>query len=144
MRRIWGIPSRTQNNLIHHISKSSPPVVIFRKRFIKFFGDSLGCSNNVVNYIFKSAMTQDSRIGNNIRFILYELGLPMDCDLSNMTGMTKKLCDTVLERWNSGHDEADKRLGEHILELIERSDSIETWILDKKELQDVIDMLCTA
>ena len=38
----------------------------------------------------------------------------------------------------------DKRLGEHILELIERRDSLDTWILNKKEIQDVIDMLSTG
>ena len=39
----------------------------------------------------------------------------------------------------------DKRfIGEHILELIERRDSLDKWILNKKEIQDVIDMLSTG
>ena len=144
IRRIWGLPFRAHNNLLYHISKSLPPDVIFKRRFIKLFFDSLECNNPVVNYMFRSALTQNCRIGANMRLILFELGIPMNSDILYKQGMTKKLCDAVLERWNVGLNESDKRLGEHVLELIERRDSLDTWILNKKEIQDVIDMLCTA
>ena len=141
IRRIWCLPSRAHNNLLYHISKSLPPVVIFMKRFIKFFFDSLESRNMVISYIFRSSMTQNSRLGTNYRYMLFELDISMNTVHGDLQAMSNKMCQKVLEKWNMKLNEIDKRLGEHILELIERRDSLDKWILNKKEIQDVIDML---
>ena len=144
IRRIWGLPSRAHNNLLYHISKSLPPGVIFMKRFVKFFFDSLNSDNNVIKYIFRSSMTHNSRIGANYRYMMYELNISLNIDYKDILEMSNEFCNMVIERWNTGLNDIDKRLGEHVLELIERRDSLDTWILNKKEIQDVIEMLTTG
>ena len=68
----------------------------------------------------------------------------MNTVYGDLQAMSNKMCQKVIEKWNMKLNDNDKRLGEHILELIERRDSLDTWILNKKEIQDVIDMLSTG
>ena len=67
----------------------------------------------------------------------------MNDNLVDMDATPELLCNKIVEKWNSNVREVDKRVGEHILELINRRDSLDKWILDKKEIQDIIDMLST-
>ena len=89
-------------------------------------------------------MTHNSRIGANYRYMMYELNISLNIDYKDILEMSNEFCNMVIERWNTGLNDIDKRLGEHVLELIERRDSLDTWILNKKEIQDVIEMLTTG
>ena len=45
--------------------------------------------------------------------------------------------------WKNSFSENEVKVSEHILELIGRRDSLEPWILNRVEIQDIIDMLAT-
>ena len=144
IRRIWGLPWRAHSNLVYNICKFLPPEVIFLKRFVKFFFDSLESENNVINFIFRSAITNNSRLGSNYRYVLHKLNISLNVNITDNKSTSKLLCNMIIDQWNINLNDEDKRLGEHIVELIKRRDSLDQWILNKKEIQDVIEMLSTG
>ena len=143
IRRLWGLPYRAHCNLVYSISKLLPPEVIFLKRFVKFFYNGLKSDNNVISYLFRASITNNSRLGLNYRYILYKLNISLNDNLTDLDGTPALLYNKIVENWNSNLREVDKRVGEHILELIKRRDSLDKWILNKNEIQEVIDMLST-
>ena len=52
-----------------------------------------------------------------------------------------ELCNMIIEDWQSSFNDNDFRISQHMLELIHRRDSLEPWILNRTEIQSVIDML---
>ena len=144
MRRIWGLPWRAHCNLVHNICKLLPPEVIFLKRFVKFFFDNLESDNNVINYIFRSAITSNSRLGSNYRYIMHKCNVSLNANIIDKQTTSTKLCNMIIEQWNLNLSDGDKRVSEHIVELVQRRDSLEHWFLSKKEIQDVIEMLSTG
>ena len=50
----------------------------------------------------------------------------------------------ITDNWKNNFMEEDIRISEQILELIEKRDSLEPWILNRGEIQNVIDMLATT
>ena len=126
IRRIWGLPWRAHCNLLYNISKLLPPEIIFLKRFVKFFFDNLESENNVINYIFRAATTNNSRLGFNYRHIFHKLNISFNVHITDYKTVSKDLCDKMIELWNSSLNDDDKRIGEHIVELIKRRDSRST------------------
>ena len=100
-------------------------------------------SNSIVKFVFQSALRNDTRLGNNFRHILYNNDLSLTDDYEIYTDINA-LCKLILDKWNSGYDEDKNRLATHVIELIMRRDSIEPWILCKKEIQDVIELISTS
>ena len=49
----------------------------------------------------------------------------------------------MVDKLTMSIDEHNKRMGEHIVELTIRRDSLEPWLLSKSEIQSVIDMIST-
>ena len=97
-------------------------------------------NNSVVQFVFQSAISNDTRLGNNLRYILYEHDLNIsNVDKANMD--FNVLCKIILSKWNMRCDENSSRLATHILELIARRDSLEPWLLSRKEIQDVIELI---
>ena len=143
IRRVWGLPYRAHSNLVYSICKLLPPEVIFLKRFVKFFYNGLKSDNNVISYLFRASITNNSRLGLNYRYILHKLNISLNDNLTDLDATPALLCNKIVENWNSNLREVDKRVGEHILELIKRRDSLDKWILNKNEIQEVIDMLST-
>ena len=143
IRRIWKLPYRSHSVLLPHISQSLPPSVLFSKSFVKFFVNNIQSENSVVKFVFQSSLSNDTRLGNNFRYILYEHGLRInDMNQANMDLNT--LCNTILNKWNLSCDESNMRTAMQILELIMRRDTLEPWLLSKKEIQDVIDLISTS
>ena len=54
------------------------------------------------------------------------------------------LSAVILDKWTMRSDDNNSRLATHISELIMRRDSLEPWILSKKEIQDVIELISTS
>ena len=52
-----------------------------------------------------------------------------------------EICKMIIEDWQSSFNDNDFRISQHMLELIHRRDSLEPWILNRTEIQNVIDML---
>ena len=139
-RRIWSLPYRTHCSLLYNICKLKPPKVIFLTRFMKYFLSNVASNNSVVEYVFQSSVSENSRLGNNLRFILHKLNLNNRCmilfDLDY-----NELCNMIVEDWKGNFNDNDLRISQHMLELIDRRDSLEPWILSKTEIQSVLDML---
>ena len=143
IRRIWGIPYRTHNALLPHICKLLPPSVLFMIRFTNFFMNSI-CSNNIIlNFVFRSALLNDTLLGNNFRYILYKCGYNRNIFENNDID-AKNICGKIIDIWNGSHRIEDIQVGCHINELVQRRDSLEPWILTKAEIQGVIEMLATS
>ena len=99
--------------------------------------------NSIVRFVFRSAIINDISLGNNFRYILYKCGYNRN-SFDNGVIDAKMLCDKILDIWNKCHKSEDIQLGCHILELVQRRDSLEPWILTKVEIQSVIEMLSTS
>ena len=99
-------------------------------------------SNSIVKYVFQSALSNDTRLGNKMRYILYKHNLNVNYFKDGHTDVSA-LWNIILSKWNRSYNEHSKRTGEHILELVCRRDSLEPWILTKGEIQEVIDLIST-
>ena len=96
--------------------------------------------NGTVQFMFRMALNSYSRIGNNIRLVLFKVGFSVNqirC-ISPAT-MRKYLC----AEWFYTCKENDIQTGAQIRELILQRDSMEKWILDRNECTDIINNLCT-
>ena len=112
-------------------------------RFIKYFFKNVASENSVVKYIFQSAIKEKSRLGNNLRYILCKIKY----DVHNLIGNDinfDEINERLISEWQMSLNENDKRISEHMLELIKRRDSLEPWILSKTEIQSVLDMLAVS
>ena len=99
--------------------------------------------NSIISFVFRSALTNDTLLGNNFRYILYKCGFnrnTFDPETIDYKILNKK----VIDNWNACHINDDIKIGCHINELVQRRDALEPWILKKAEIQNVIDMLATA
>ena len=111
---------------------------------MKYFFGGIDSKNTLVNYIFRSAITSNSRLGSNVRYILHKYNVDHVTVLHNGETISTQLGNHILDDWSKDHNEIDKSVGGLILELIKWRDSLEKWLLNKRELHDAIDMLCTA
>ena len=143
IRRIWGLPYRTHCALLPHICKLLPPRVLFMHRFINYFINNMCSDNSIVRFVFRSAIINETSLGNNIRYILYKCGYNRNI-FDNDIVDAKSLCNKIIDMWNGSHKNEDIQIGCHILELVQRRDSLEPWILTKAEIQSVIEMLSTS
>ena len=100
-------------------------------------------NNSIIKYVFQSAITNETRMGNNFRYILYKHDLNMN-EFRQRSIDSEVLCSLITKKWSVNCDETSKRNGEHILELISRRDNLEPWILSKAEIQNVIQLISTA
>ena len=142
IRRIWKLPSRARSALLPHVSNSLPPSICFIKCFVKFYLKNMESNNSIVKYVFQSALSNDTRLGNNMRYILYKHNLTVNYFKDGNTDFST-MWNVILSKWNRSYDEYSKRTGEHILELVCRRDSLEPWILTKGEIQEVINLIST-
>ena len=107
---------------------------------MKYFLSNVASNNSVVEYIFQSSVSENSRLGNNFRFILHKLNLNNRC-MSLFDLDYNELSNMIVEDWKGNFNDNDFRVSQHMLELIERRDSLEPWILSRTEIQSVLDML---
>ena len=82
LRRIWYLPWRTHCSLLYNLCNLKPPRILFLTRFIKYFFKNVASENSVVKYIFQSAIKENSRLGNNLRYILCKIKY----DVHNLIG----------------------------------------------------------
>ena len=75
---------------------------------------------------------------------MHKFNISLNANTIDSKSTSNKLCNMILEQWNLNLSDGDKRVGEHIVELVKRRDSLEHWILNKNEIQDVIEMISTG
>ena len=110
---------------------------------MRYFLTNVASDNSVVKYIFQSATRENSRLGNNLRYILHKVNLNVR-DRTIKEWNYKDIYNLITDNWKSNFKDDDIRISVHMLELIERRDSLEPWILSRGEIQNVIDMLATT
>ena len=143
LRRIWILPYRAHCNLLYNVCKLNSPKVLFLTRFMRYFLTNVASSNSVVKYIFQSATRENSRLGNNLRYILHKVNLNVR-DMTINEWNYNDIYNLITDNWKNNFMEEDIRISEQILDLIEKRDSLEPWILNRGEIQNVIDMLATT
>ena len=116
----------------------------FHKRFVQFYFNCIKSDNDLVNYVFRSALTNDSRLGSNIRFILHKFNVNVNNVFHDEDNIQSDLLKQIVNEYINMQNEPDIRVGEQILELIKHRDSLDIWLLNKKEIREVIDMLSTG
>ena len=140
VRRIWNIPYRSHCDLLPHVAECVPPNVFMPQRFINFFYAGLYCKNDVVRNIFKMSMLSDSRIGNNVRYILSKIGYSVN-DIYTLS--PAQITKNVLHDWARNVPESDIAKGYQIRELVYKRDSLSKWLLNTHECQMLINVLST-
>ena len=140
LRKVWGLPSMTHNRLLPHITDSLPVNVMLAKRYIKHFMSGYVNKNTTVRSVFRSALYNVSRLGNNIRQICYDFNVDLSAlDTLGANGIVKMINDV----WNDNFDVEDKHIGIQIKELCNKRDSLDEWVLEEGEIRDIIQTLCT-
>ena len=135
LRKIWSIPSRTHNKLLPHISDHVPMEVTLYKRFMKFFCKGMLNENDTVSFIFNHAIHNSSRLGKNLLFICkkYKLNIRR----INSCNYDKE----ILDSWIKSCCTEDVRVGHQIREIVEMRDSLEPWLLDYIQCNNMIEYL---
>ena len=137
LRRIWIVPNRTHCNLLYNVCKLNPPKVLFLTRFIRYFLTNVLSENSVVKYVFQSAVKENSILGNNFRYVLHKVNINVQ-DMTLHELNYNEIYTKIINNWKNSFTENDIRISEHILELIQQRDSLEPHILNKVEVQNII------
>jgi len=143
VRRVWQVPYRTHNRYIPHLSQTFPIGVIISKRFIKHFISGFQNDNNTVQFIFQNSINARSRLGSNIRYVCEEYGL----DVYKIGHLEfSDVCNRMIGEWKKGVMEDDVRVCEQIIEMCELRDTciMNPWLLERNEIEDIIEYLCIA
>ena len=79
IRRIWKIPFRSYNKLVHLINGSHDISIILEKRCIKQSWKMLNSEYELYNKIVKYSMhNANSTLGENVRYFMYKYNLTLD------------------------------------------------------------------
>ena len=140
LRRIWKVPPRTHCRLLPHIAECLPIDTIIFQRFYSFFLSGFMSDNETVKFVFRMALHNHSRIGNNIKLVLYKVGLSVN-QIRDI--LAADMREYLRAEWCYTCKENDIQNGAQIRELILRRDSVEKLILDRNECTHIINSLCT-
>ena len=73
VRRLWKIPYRTHNSLVHLINKCDSINCILEKRCVKFLWNLFNSDNVLFSRIIRYSMhNSDTTIGENVRYFMYK------------------------------------------------------------------------
>ena len=140
VRRIWKIPFRSHNKLVHLINGSHDISIILEKRCIKQSWKMLNSEYKLCNKIVKYSMhNANSTLGENVRYFMYKYNLTLDDWNQNINNIYKKVDMYV----NNHADRAVECVAIAIRELCDMRDSDDTQVFGDSELKFMIDMLCT-
>jgi hypothetical protein len=141
IRRILCVPPRTHSRYLPHIVNTAPVDITLMQRFIKFFYSGANSKNDIVSSLFRMAVTTQSRLGSNLRYILSSY-----TNVSiNLHHNVNKLCNQVQEHWLKLCLDEDIRVGAQITELIEQRDSLVVRSnFTYSELSEMIEFLCLS
>ena len=95
---------------------------------MRYFLTNVESNNSIVKYIFQSAVRENSRLGNNLRYILHKVNFNVRDMIINEINYNE-IYKSIIDNWKVSFSESDIRVSEHILELIGKRDSLEPWIL---------------
>ncbi len=85
-------------------------------------------------------MYTDSRIGQNIRYFTYKCRF-------NIKDFVKLTCTDIISRvcdeWKDRMTEDNVKVAEQVKELVYERDGMDEWLLEKGEINDISNYLCT-
>ena len=140
IRRIWKIPFRSHNKLVHLINGSHDISIILEKRCIKQSWKMLNSEYELYNKIVKYSMhNANSTLGENVRYFMYKYNLTLDDWNQNINNIYKKVDIYV----NNNADRAVECVAIAVRELCGMRDSDDIQVFSGSELKFMIDMLCT-
>ena len=143
IRRIWKIPFRSHNKLVHLINGSHDISIILEKRCIKQSWKMLNSEYELYNIIVKYSMhNANSTLGENVRYFMYKYNLTLDDWNQNINNIYKKV-DMYVNNHADHADRAVECVAIAIRELCDMRDSDDTQVFSDSELKFMIDMLCT-
>jgi hypothetical protein len=143
IRRLWQLPYRTHCSLLSHISDLPPCDVIFQKRFMSHFMLGYHNNNSIVQNIFKGSLFGHSRLSRNYRYVVNLIKDSQgECSniLSHSHGSVKSLINNV---WFSKCLSEDIRKAIQIKELCLDRDDLSDGFLERQEINDILQYLCT-
>ena len=139
IRRIWKLPYRTHNNLLHLINLCLPIDVTLEKRSIKYIWNLINGENKLYGSIVKLSLYNNSTtLGENIRYFTYKYKIYNYEWYDSINVIFKKIDRYVLSRL----DEDVQCDAIAIRELCESRDSCDDLMFDHSELHIFIETLC--
>ena len=141
VRRVWKIPYRTHNKLVHLINKSCSINTVLEKRSIKFIWTLINSPNQLYNQIVKySLYNYTTIIGENVRYFMNKYDISRDDWNSPINILYNKI-----DLYSTQHTLLDDIcVATSIRELCESRDSEYTNFFDRNESRKLIDFLCTT
>ena len=140
IQRLWKIPYRTHNALVHHINKCNSIVSILEKRCVKFLWNLLNSDNVLFSRICKySVYNSDTTMGENMRYFMYKYNFMYDnwfSDLNNIYIKIEAHVHNIIKL-------DDVCVAGAVRELCEAHDSGLPQFVDSNQLSTMIDLLCT-
>ena len=131
VRKVWRVPWTTHSDLLPHLAGIMPPELFFEKRAISFIKLLLNSNNSVVNMITGMGLYgSHSIIGQNFKY----LNVKYDLSKNNVTKSWDRTCQSQTNKI---------RLSEQIKELCYLRDRVQNHLLDRAEIKNLIDILCT-
>ena len=132
-RRILGLSNRTHCEFIPHLMNTNDIKTIIEQRIINLYIDGIHHDNNLISHVFRnSLLTSMSFYMKNLNIILYKHKLKFEdffCSCRRMK-FKQKLPEQV---WKIGL----------IKQLIYDRDFNHNEILNKQEISDILNFLCT-
>ena len=139
--RVWKIPYRTHNKLVHLINKSCSINTVLEKRSIKFIWTLINSPNQLYNQIVKYSLYNCTTIiGENVRYFMNKYDISRDDWNSPINILYNKI-----DLYSTQHTLLDDIcVATSIRELCESRDSEYTNLFDRNESRKLIDFLCTT
>ncbi len=104
-----------------------PVICHLKSKYSRFFSVFIFC-------------VYDSRIGQNIIYLVYKWGFYIkDLVKLTCTNIISRVCD----EWKDQMTEDNVRVAEQVKELVNVRDGMDEWLLEKGEINDIINYPCT-
>ena len=134
-RRVMRLSPRTRSILIPDLMKCLPFEFIVQRRLVKFINTCINSSNDVLSFVFKLSLFNNSNIGRSIRHLFYSNNLCTEIisikQLYNMKLLTRASL-------------VNKCYASVIRELIGIRDGALVSELEATDVTALLDLLCTA
>ena len=140
IRRIWKLPYRTHDNLLHLINLCLPIDVTLEKHSIRYIWNLINGENKLYGSIVKLSLYNNSTtLEENVRYFMYKYKIYDYEWYVSINVIFKKIDRYVLSRL----DEDVQCDAVVIRELCESRDSCDHLMFDHSELHIFIETLCT-
>ncbi len=137
IRRLWSLPNRTHNKLIHNICNELPIRVQLLTRFGSFFHACVNSKNQLVRYCTKICSGYTSAASNR-RLISHFIRC--DIQFNGMSNVKNAIHDTQIQL----EDQINVVYGSLIRELCGFRDQILSCDLDSAETKELLEYVCMS